>query len=204
MKNNMKVAIFYGVLWGFIEASLGGLLHFILFPYTGQIMGSVAFVILLRAMRKGVPVSSVFIIASIAAAIKLVDLYIFPGNPGAVLKPAMAILSQGLAFALVSSMVFLPALNKRRLLGGLLVTGWLALGISHLSAALLLEPLHELQHIYQAVFINVPLMMLAVFAVDKLFASKKVVSSASLGWQWPSLLLFLAFACKYLFYYAIV
>lgn len=202
MKKVMTIVLFYGAVWGFLEASLGGLLHFILFPYTGQIMGSIAFVLLLRAMRKGVPVTSVCMIASLAAAIKLVDLYIFPGNPGAVLRPAMAILSQGMAFALVTAVFHLPEQRGKRLLGGLLVMGWISLGLSHVLAATFLEPLRELQHIYLAFFVNVPLMILAVFTIDSLTRHKTLRSAGIIHWKWSSLLLFLTFVCKYIFHYA--
>ncbi len=204
MQKSMKTVIFFGVLWGFWEASLGGILHYLLFPYTGQIMGSIAFILLLRAMRKGVSISGIFVISSIAAAIKLVDLYIFPGNPGAVLKPAMAILSQGLAFAVVTSIFHLPEKKGVKFLSGLLVTGWLSLGISHILAAVLLEPLHELQHIHMAFFLNVPLMMLAVFMFDSMTRKWVLMPWKEMSWRWSSLLLFLAFVGKFIFQYVFV
>lgn len=98
-------AILLGLFWGFIEATLGGILHLIKFPFTGQILGPIGFGILYLAMRKGLKPSQLFIIPVIAAAMKFSDAFLFgiPFVHVTITRPAAAILMQGLSFVLIST-----------------------------------------------------------------------------------------------------
>jgi hypothetical protein len=98
----------FGSVWGLVEATLGGALHLIHFPYQGAIPGGIAmlimatFVVIYRRPRL------VFWIAVIAALFKPLSAAIY-GQPvfsPFVVNPASAILLEGLAFTLVVSLLF--------------------------------------------------------------------------------------------------
>jgi hypothetical protein len=102
MREFINVLLF-GSIWGFAEATLGGLLHHAMVPYTGMIMSSVGFSILYMAMRHGVAPSRLFAISLIAASFKFFDSWLFmmPLLDRHIVNPATAIACQGLAFAVV-------------------------------------------------------------------------------------------------------
>ena len=66
--------IFYGALWGFLEATLGYVLHWIPTLIAGTIMFPIASVILLRAYNKTKSKSALLYIGLVAATIKSIDL----------------------------------------------------------------------------------------------------------------------------------
>ncbi len=83
MKNNkliMLIAkiIFYGAIWGIVEATLGYLLHFAPPTIAGLIMFPIATFILIKAYRSTGSRSSLLYIGLIAASIKAVD-FMLPG-----------------------------------------------------------------------------------------------------------------------------
>lgn len=94
------MVILLGIVWGFFEAILGGVLHLIHFPFTGVILGGIGFMVLYYAVKRGVKCSHIFIIPVIAAAIKFSDSLIFhlPLVHPYIVKPAISILMQGLVF----------------------------------------------------------------------------------------------------------
>jgi hypothetical protein len=106
--------LWFGALWGALEALFGGLLHALLPPtYPGKIMialsiGLMAYVVR-RTGRPWLPIG----MALVAAPLKLFSAVVFslPVNAPAVLNPAFAILAQGAAFAAMTT-VF----NRKRLL----------------------------------------------------------------------------------------
>lgn len=100
------LAIFLGILWGFIEATLGGAMHFFMAPYTGPILGSIGCSILYFALRRGVSVRSLLVITLIAAGMKFFDIFLFKLalSEVTVVRPAAAILMQGCAFTFIAAM----------------------------------------------------------------------------------------------------
>jgi hypothetical protein len=100
----------FGSVWGLVEATLGGALHFVHFPlfYKGAIPGGIgmaimaAFIAIYRRPRL------VFWIAVIAALFKPLSALIYrqPVFAPFVVNPASAILLEGLAFTLVVSLLF--------------------------------------------------------------------------------------------------
>lgn len=108
--------IFFGILWGFIEMTLGGFLHLLNFPMTGELLGAIGLTILFFAYRSGLKPVQLAMIPVFAAVLKLVDVFIFhlPLMHVTIIRPAVAILMQGFAFVLVSS--FLKDTGKLRIL----------------------------------------------------------------------------------------
>jgi hypothetical protein len=100
----------FGSIWGLVEATLGGALHFVHFPLflKGAITGGIgmsimaAFVVMYRQPKLA------FCIAVIAAMFKPLSAVIFfkPIFDPSVVNPASAILLEGLAFTLVVGLLF--------------------------------------------------------------------------------------------------
>lgn len=98
--------LFWGLLWGAAEASLGHILHLIPVPgLSGFIMFPVGTVFMVRAWLSTGNPSSIFLASTAAAAVKMFDMFL-PG-PGifAAVNPALAILCEGLAVAGLFSLV---------------------------------------------------------------------------------------------------
>ena len=98
----LSIALF-GSIWGFIEATIGGALHIVHIPFTGTIMASIGFALLFAASRSGVKPSELALVSLVAASFKFFDAPLFGTPPFSmmIINPAVAIASQGLAFALV-------------------------------------------------------------------------------------------------------
>jgi len=97
--------LWFGALWGAVEALFGGLLHLLLPPrYPGKVMVALAMGLMAYAVRRTgkpwIPLG----MALIAAPLKLFSAVVFalPLSAPAVMNPAFAILAQGAAFALVA------------------------------------------------------------------------------------------------------
>lgn len=97
--------LWFGALWGAVEALFGGLLHLLLPPtYPGKVMMGLAVGLMAYAVRRTgkpwIPLG----MALIAAPLKLFSAVVFalPVSAPEVMNPALAILAQGAAFALVA------------------------------------------------------------------------------------------------------
>lgn len=97
--------LWFGALWGAVEALFGGLLHILLPPtYPGKVMMGLAMGLMAYAVRRTgkpwIPLG----MALIAAPLKLFSAVVFalPVSAPEVINPAFAILAQGAAFALVA------------------------------------------------------------------------------------------------------
>ncbi len=94
----------FGSIWGFLEATLGGFLHMILFPNKGAIMSGIGVAIMASALAIYKKPSMTLGIGIVAASFKLLDVWIFllPITSIHILNPAMAIIFESLAFSLVA------------------------------------------------------------------------------------------------------
>jgi hypothetical protein len=113
LRGALVPAFAWGSLWGIAEATLGYLLHAVPVPgLAGCIMGPLGLFFLWRAYSETRLPSAVLAAASVAATLKLVD-FALPGR-GAVmtLKPALAILLEGLAVAVLFAA--LPQTTRRK------------------------------------------------------------------------------------------
>jgi hypothetical protein len=107
----VRVLVF-GSAWGLAEATLGAALHFARVPIAGAIMAPIGFAVLVVALRRGLRPSSLAAVSLVAASWKLLDAAALgvPPIDLMVIRPAIAIMSEGLAFALALSaaMALLP------------------------------------------------------------------------------------------------
>jgi len=95
--------IFFGSIWGVLEATMGNILHFIgLHPYTGAIMTSIG-VGLMSLARRLYRFRGIGITMGITASLfKAVDFFI-PGSN--VIRPIVAILMTAIAFEAVTYVI---------------------------------------------------------------------------------------------------
>jgi hypothetical protein len=178
----IQIALF-GSLWGFIEATLGGVLHLALVPFTGTIMASVGFAILFAAMRSGVKPVQLPLIAIVAASFKFLDVPLFglPLFAITVVNPAVAIASQGLAFALLFGRA--PQADRIASLAPRML-GAAALSIVLFNAISVFGfnwQTNQTQHPLNTVLVQLPLMVLYATAFSLLIGCVRFTLSA--GWQ---------------------
>ena len=97
----------FGSVWGFLEATLGGFLHMIVFPNKGAIMSGIGVALMASALavyRRPVMLPGIGIVA---ASFKLLDVWLFslPAGSIHIINPAMAIIFESLAFGLVAAFI---------------------------------------------------------------------------------------------------
>lgn len=114
MNKNKKIIlltqiIFYGALWGFLEATLGYALHWIPTLIAGTIMFPIASVILLRAYNKTNSKKALLYIGLVATTIKSVDLLLPSYTVFNTINPMVSIVLESL---LVFVVVFLFTSEK--------------------------------------------------------------------------------------------
>lgn len=97
--------IFYGSIWGIIEATLGHVLHFIPATIAGSIMFPIAGVILYKAYQKTDSKAALFYIGVVAASIKAVDFLLPAISIYKTINPMMSILLESLVVVVVASMM---------------------------------------------------------------------------------------------------
>lgn len=96
MSRNMTI-LFWGALWGILEASLGWFLHLIHFKGEVLILYPFGLMCMLLAAKQTAKTSSVLKVAGVASVIKLVNLFMYPAVPFYhVVNPAVAIFLEGL------------------------------------------------------------------------------------------------------------
>jgi len=104
MNNKLKLLtqiIFYGSIWGIIEATLGHVLHFIPVTIAGSIMFPIAGSILYKAYQKTNSKASLFYIGVVAATIKSVDFFLPAISIYKTINPMMSILMEAVVVVVV-------------------------------------------------------------------------------------------------------
>jgi len=149
MKNKiktLKIVLFYGGLWGILEATLGYFLHLLPPGIAGILMFPIAFYFMNKSYHAADKSSVIFYTASVAALIKLVDLLIPFTPPIKVLNPALAILLQALVV-----FVFLRQYKENRIYARSFTSSfsWIILFVA--SQRLITRPI---QGLYQQPFLS--------------------------------------------------
>lgn len=159
--------IFFGCLWGAIEATLGGILHFANFPFTGVVLSSIGFVILFQAANRGVRYSELPLISLIAASFKFLDPFIFgiPFLHITVINPFSAIVSQGVGFALVFGLFHNKRLND--FVKFFTSTAMYMLIFNLVSVWIFNEPTYQTQNFTKTILFNLPATSLLAFAISR-------------------------------------
>lgn len=93
------INIFYGSLWGIIEASLGYLVHITKLSST-MVLLPIAFFFMKQVYKSTKKISSIFIISIISAGIKLLNLFTNV-RLDKVINPSISIILEGCSFALM-------------------------------------------------------------------------------------------------------
>ena len=159
----------FGSIWGFLEATLGGFLHMIIFPNKGAIMSSIGVAIMASALAiYGKPGLSVGI-GVIAASFKLLDVIIFalPITSIHIINPAMAIIFEALAFALATAVV-LRKMDENLYVG--IITG-IIVGI-----------ISAIAWVYFAIYVmNAPAYARVVFTAGTFITNQGVVQAVFFG-----------------------
>lgn len=94
---NFKTIVFWGALWGILEATLGWALHLIHFKGEVLVLYPFGLMCMLMAFKQSLQLSSVIKVAIVASLIKLVNLFMIPVVPiYHVTNPAIAIVLEGL------------------------------------------------------------------------------------------------------------
>lgn len=108
----------FGSIWGFLEATLGGFLHMIIFPNKGAIMAGIGGALMATALSIYKKPSMLPGIGLVAALFKLLDVWLFdlPATSIYIVNPAMAIILESLVFGLVAKFL-MDKIAKKALIG---------------------------------------------------------------------------------------
>lgn len=117
----LLLTLWFGALWGAVEALVGGFLHYVLPPTVpGKFMIVIATGLMAWSLKKTGKPWMPLAMAMIAAPLKLFSGVVFslPLNAPAVLNPVFGILSQGLGFTIVAFAIYrLPVHKYAKYLG---------------------------------------------------------------------------------------
>ena len=106
-KQNIPAIIFYGAIWGIIEATLGTALHIL--PISIYISGTIMFpivgYILYKAYKATKSKSALLSIGIVAAAIKAVGFFMPFGSPFKIVNPMISIIMESLMVVVVISIL---------------------------------------------------------------------------------------------------
>ena len=95
MKRNISVIIFWGAIWGLIEATLGYVLHSFSLSVGWLFWFPLSFYFMSRVYSQTQSLTSILFTSTIAAAIKLID-FLLPTRIDKIINPAVSILLEGL------------------------------------------------------------------------------------------------------------
>lgn len=154
MQKKLSAIILLGVIWGFFEATFGGILHFFLFAFTGQIMSAIGFIILAQALKSRKGIGALLIIPIIAAAIKLSDLYFFPENFHAIIKPAISIMLQGLGFVVLTRFINIFDKSPMKRFSGIYAVSCAAVLLPNLFFLSINAPLWDMQILFATLILK--------------------------------------------------
>lgn len=95
--NRLKTVIFWGALWGILEATLGWLLHLVHFKGEVLVLYPFGLMCMMMAARQSGQISAAIKVAAVASLVKLINLFMLPSVPVYhVTNPAIAIFLEGL------------------------------------------------------------------------------------------------------------
>ena len=135
-----RAILFWGALWGLSESVIGYIVHWLAISIPGLpgfIMFPFAFICMYRIYQTTLNTHSIWLIALIAAAIKLTDFLIPSNKPIYILNPATCILYEGIAVYSVT--VFIEKKEKFLNFYNFMAMGmlWRFIFLLHLSVTLL-------------------------------------------------------------------
>ncbi|MDA3846423.1 MAG: hypothetical protein PF505_07750 [Vallitaleaceae bacterium] len=114
-RNGLSTILFYGAIWGIIEATLGYVLHLVPTFIAGLIMFPIASFILVRVYRVLGSRSSILYVGLVAAAIKSVDFFLPELSVFKTLNPMVSIIVE----AMIVMVVYPYLVNTKSLVSGI-------------------------------------------------------------------------------------
>ena len=123
-KKPIVQVLFYGSLWGIIEATLGYVLHWIPATIAGSILFPIAGVILYKAYQDTNSRLSLMYIGLVAASIKAVDFYLPQISIFKTVNPMMSIVMETLLVVLVVQLLVDPKPQRKYLALPIASIGW--------------------------------------------------------------------------------
>jgi hypothetical protein len=100
-----RILLAWGFAWGAAEATLGHLLHWIPVPgLAGAVLAPLGIWAMAAAVRATDRPASAFVVSTLAAAVKMADIFLPGRGPVMTLRPALAILAEGLVVWLASTL----------------------------------------------------------------------------------------------------
>jgi hypothetical protein len=132
-KMNKKLwvqVLFFGSIWGILEATIGHVLHFIPATIAGSIMFPIASVILYKAYQKTESRFSLFYIGGVASAIKAVDFLLPQLSVFKTINPMISIVLEALVVVLVAQLLISKSPTKKYIALPIASITWRSLFIS--------------------------------------------------------------------------
>ena len=121
--------LFFGSLWGLIEATLGYVLHWIPATISGSILFPIAGLILYKAYQQTQSRWSLMYIGMVAASIKAVNFYLPQINVFKTINPMMSILLEAMLVVLVVNLLVDTRPQMKYIAFPIASLGWRALFI---------------------------------------------------------------------------
>ncbi|MFO7969641.1 MAG: hypothetical protein R6U15_06010 [Candidatus Izemoplasmatales bacterium] len=133
----ISLVIFFGAIWGILEASLGYLLHFIPGFIAGTIMFPIVMFILYKAYKSLGSRKAIFYVAMVAIAIKSINLLMPLPTPFKVVNPMIAMAIESLLVFVVIPMF--ESKKPATVVSGVLIAsiGWRLAYVGYLGINLL-------------------------------------------------------------------
>lgn len=120
MKKQGAEILFWGSIWGLMEATLGYVLHGLAIALPG-LPGFILFPVAVWIMRQAIDSTGrkdiVLQMSVIAASLKLMDFLVIGNDPIRILNPALSILMEGAAVSVVIALTTKMSLAKTFLMG---------------------------------------------------------------------------------------
>lgn len=114
MRKNLLAILFFGSLWGIIEATLGYVLHLLPIKIGSFIWLPLAFFFMRQVYKNTGKISSIIYISIMAASIKMLNLFL-PVRVDKVINPAISIILEGLSCASITYIIKLKnSVNEKR------------------------------------------------------------------------------------------
>ncbi|UCH97615.1 MAG: hypothetical protein JSV88_12415 [Candidatus Aminicenantes bacterium] len=186
LKQALVVSLFWGALWGIVEATVGYLVHLVIFipGIAGFIMFPIGFYFMTRAYKDTGKPGVLFSTAAVAASIKLVDLLLPNLSPIHTINPAIAILMESAAVILVFKLLDMKPVQFRFKEALIASTGW-RLGFLFYSSILFFTAISQefirmgLGHILRFLLLESllnALIIIAYLKAEKVFKGEKTWS----------------------------
>lgn len=122
--------LFYGSVWGILEATLGHVLHFIPATIAGTIMFPIAGLILYKAYQKLQSRFALIYVGTVAAAIKSIDLLLPQYSIFKTINPMISILLESLVVVAVVNLLVSNSYVKKGIALPVASIGWRVLFLS--------------------------------------------------------------------------